>query len=109
VAQWYLGSDFENDPLPGTRDRSDLSIRAVTIYQVGKPNITYLLLDPEYIRNFETETSTFTINLEYGKVVGRGALLLVRPSFGLDDEGGGIDWGLKFAFRQMWPGNFILK
>jgi hypothetical protein len=109
VAQWYLGSDFDNTPLPGTRDRSELSIRVVTIYQVGKPNLTYLLLDPEYIRNFETETSTFTINLEYGKVVGRGALLLVRPAFGLDDEGGGIDWGLKFAFRQMWPGNFIVK
>jgi hypothetical protein len=109
VAQWYLGSDFDNAPLPGTHDRSELSIRCVTIYQVGKPNVTYLLLDPEYIRDFETETSTFTVNLEYGKVVGRGALLLLRPSVGLDDEGGGLDWGFKFAFRQMWPGNFIIK
>jgi hypothetical protein len=109
VAQWYLGNAFENDPLPGTRDRSELSIRAVTIYQVGKPNLTYLLLDPEYTRDFETETSTFTVNLEYGKVIGRGALILLRPSFGLDDAGGGIDWGFKFAFRQMRPGSFIIK
>jgi hypothetical protein len=109
VLQWSLGSDFDNAPLPGTRDRSELSIRCVTVYQIGRPNITYLLLDPEYIRDFETETSRFTVNLEYGKVVGRGALLLLRPSVGLDDEGGGLDWGFKFAFRQMWPGSYMVK
>lgn len=109
LVQWYLGSDFDNAPLPGSRDRDELSIRVVTIYQVGKPNIAYLLLDPEYVRNFETETDVFTVSLEYGKAVGRGALLLLKPSVGLEGEGGALDWGLKFGFRQMWPGNFIIK
>jgi hypothetical protein len=109
LAQWYLGSDFTNAPLPGVRDRDELSIRVLAIYQAGKPNLAYLLLDPEYVRNFETDTDVFTVALEYGKAVGRSALLLLKPSVGAHGEGGALDWGLKFGFRQMWPGNYIIK
>ncbi len=109
VVQWYLGSDFANAPLPGTRDRDELSIRVVTIYQPGKPNLAYLLLDPEYVRDFEAHINKLTVSLEYGTAVGRTALLLLKPSVGLVGEGGALDWGLKFAFRQMWPGKYIVR
>lgn len=109
VVQWYLGSNFDNAPLPGTRDRDELSIRVVTIYQPGKPNLAYLLLDPEYVRDFEAHINKFTVSLEYGTAVGRTALLLFKPSVGLVGEGGALDWGLKFAFRQMWPGKYIVR
>jgi hypothetical protein len=109
VAQWYLGNDFDNAPLPGTHDRDELSLRLVTIYQAGKPNLAYLLVDPEYVHDFESDLDRLTVSAEYGTMVGRTALILLRPSIGLKGEGGAVDWGLKFAFRQMWPGNYIIK
>ncbi len=108
LVQWFLGRDFDNDPLPGERDRNALSFRQLVIWGVGKPNLAYLLVDPEVIVDFENDNDvTATLGLEFGKPFGRGTLLVLKPTIGLTDDT--TDWGIKFAFRHMFPNKFLLK
>lgn len=108
LAQWFLGNNFDNDPLSGERDRNALSFRQLVIWEVGKPNLAYVLVDPEVIVDFENNDDvTATLGVEFGKPFGRGTLLILKPTIGLTNDT--TDWGIKFAFRHMFPGNFLLK
>jgi hypothetical protein len=103
--QWYLGKNLDQLPLEGTSDVNRLSLRPILLWQPGKKQIAYLLVDPELIWNFESDRFTSTLSVEYGTAIGRAELLILKPTFALTS--GTTNWGLKFAFRHMFPGRFI--
>jgi hypothetical protein len=103
--QWYLGNDLDNLPLTGARDVNRLSLRPIYLWQPGKKQLAYLLIDPELIWDFEADDFTGTLGIEYGKAIGRTQLLILKPTFALTN--GTTNWGIKFAFRHMFPGKFI--
>lgn len=105
VFNWFLGSDLDNLPQPGTRDINRLSLRPLYIWQPGKKNLAYLLIDPELIWDFETDDFTGTLGIAYGKAIGRAELLTLKTTVRLTD--GTTNWGIQFAFRHMFPGRFM--
>jgi hypothetical protein len=107
VLQWFLGSDLENDPLPGTRDRSALSYRQIVLWQPMYSFMSWLLVDPELIFDFENEVTTLDLGVEYGKLVTKTIALFIKPTVGLDKDSA-TDWALKVGFRHMFPGAFLI-
>ncbi len=101
VLQWFLGDDLDNDPLPGHRDRNELSYRQLVLWQPMKPYMSWLLLDPEFIVDFEDDDETLTVGIEYGKMITKTVAVFVKPSFGLGDSE--VDWAIKIGFRHMFP------
>jgi len=103
--QWYRGSGLDNLPLAGERDINRLSVRPIYLWQPGKKQLAYLMIDPELIWDFETDDFTATLSVEYGKAIGRTQLLILKPTVGLTN--GTTEWGFKFAFRHMFPGKYL--
>jgi hypothetical protein len=102
VIQWFLGSDLENDPLPGERDRNALSYRQIVLWQPMKPYMSWLMLDPEMVVDFENNDDvTLDVGVEYGKMLSRTIAVFVKPTFGTGDSNN--DWAIKIGFRHMFP------
>jgi hypothetical protein len=107
VFQWFLGNNLDNDPFPGKRDKNELSIRPIVIYQPMKPAVSWLTLDPELIIDFENSNKTSsTIGLEYGLMLNRTTALFLKPSVKVGDGDG---WGVKFGFRFMFPKTVLFE
>lgn len=108
VLQWFLGNDLDNDPLPGDRDRNELSYRQLVLWQPMHKYMSWILLDPELIIDFEDDNDTdFVVGMEYGKLITKTIALFIKPSFGLGDSN--TDWAIKIGFRHMFPGLFLFK
>jgi hypothetical protein len=108
VLQWTIGEDLDNDPLPGDRDRNELSYRQIVLWQPMKPYMSWLMLDPELIIDFEDDNDeTLNIGLEYGKMVSKTMAVFVKPTIGFGDSD--LDWGIKIGFRHMFPGMTFWK
>ncbi|NIO06377.1 MAG: hypothetical protein GTN74_17755 [Proteobacteria bacterium] len=108
VLQWFLGSDLDNDPLPGDRDRNELSYRQLVLWQPMHKYVSWILLDPELIIDFEDDNDTdLVVGIEYGKLITNTIALFVKPSFGLGNSD--TDWAIKIGFRHMFPGLFLFK
>lgn len=105
VFQWYIGNNLDNDPLPGERDMNLLSYRQIVLYQPMKPYMSWLMLDPEFLIDFENNTESLNIAVEYGKVIGKkkNKAVFVKPIVGVGGDNG-TDWGVKIGFRHMFPG-----
>jgi hypothetical protein len=107
VFQWFLGNDLDNDPLPGDRDRNELSYRQLVLWQPMHKYVSWILLDPEFIVDFEDDDESLTVGLEYGKMITKTIAVFIKPSLGLGDSD--TDWAIKIGFRHMFPGLFIFK
>jgi hypothetical protein len=107
VLQWFIGDDLDNDPLPGDRDRNELSYRQIVLWQPMKPYMSWLMLDPELIVDFEDDDETLNIGVEYGKMISKTMAIFVKPTFGVGDSD--TDWAIKIGFRHMFPGMTFWK
>ena len=108
VLQWFLGNDLDNDPLPGDRDRNELSYRQIVLWQPMHRYVSWILLDPELIIDFEGDDDTdLVVGMEYGKLITKTMALFIKPSFGLGDSD--TDWAIKIGFRHMFPGLLLFK
>lgn len=108
VLQWFLGSDLDNDPLPGDRDRNELSYRQLVLWQPMHKYVSWILFDPELIIDFEDDNDTdLVVGIEYGKLVTKTIAVFIKPSFGLGDSD--TNWAIKIGFRHMFPGLFFFK
>ena len=64
------------------------------------------MVDPDLRVDIENDNQkTFHVGVELAKPIGRGALLLMKPTIGFTDDG--INWGVKFGFRHLFPGTFL--
>jgi hypothetical protein len=108
VVQWTTGEGLDNDPLPGDRDRNELSYRQIVLWQPMKPYMSWLLLDPELIIDFEDDNDeTLTIGVEYGKMINKTMAVFIKPTVGVGDSD--LDWAIKIGFRHMFPGMTFWK
>jgi hypothetical protein len=108
VFQWSLGNNLDNDPLPGERDRNELSYRQIVIWQPMRKHVSWLMLDPELIIDFENDSDTaLDVGLEYGKMLSKTTALFVKPTVGAFGER--TDWAIKIGFRHMFPGKYLFK
>ena len=108
IAQYFIGSDLDNDPLPGDRDRNELSVRTLITQRGIAEHIDWVTLDPEVFFDFENSEERLTIDLEAGKMVSptRGVFLRVGMGVGgYTDE----DWSIKIGFRSLFPGVHLFK
>ena len=109
VFQWTLADDLDNDPLPGERDRNELSYRQIVIWQAMKPYMSWLLLDPELIIDIENDNDTsFVLGAEWGLMTSKRSAIFVKPEVGI---GGHTqeDWGIRVGFRYMFPKVLVFK
>ena len=106
VAQWFLADDLDNDPLAGERDRNELSLRPIVIYQPMKPYMSWINLDPDLKIDFEKDNETkLNIGVEYGKMVSKTSAFFIKPSANVG--GGDEGWGIKVGMRFMFPGKYF--
>ena len=99
--QWFLGNNLDNDPLPGERDRNELSYRQLVIWQPMHKYVSWLMLDPELIVDFEDDDETLDIGIEYGKMITKTIAVFIKPTLGVGDSDN--DWAIKIGFRHMFP------
>jgi hypothetical protein len=108
VFQWFLGENLQNDPLPGERERNELSYRQLVLWQPMHPYVSWLLADPELIIDFENDDKTnFTIGVEYGKMVSKTVGLFIKPKMHAGGSDKVQEWAIKIGFRYMFPGFFL--
>lgn len=108
VGQYFTASNLDNDPLPGERDRSELSIRPIVIYQPMKPYMSWLNLDPDLKIDFLADNEmSLNVGVEYGKMMSRTSAFFIKPSANVG--GGDEGWGIKVGMRFMFPGKYFLE
>ena len=110
LLQWFLGENLDNDPLPGERDRNELSYRQIILWQPMHPYVSWLLADPELIIDFEDDDKTnFTLAVEYGKMLSKTIGFFIKPKVHAGGSDKVQEWAMKIGFRYMFPGFFLLK
>ena len=108
VLQWNLADNLDNNPLPGDSDKNELSYRQIFIYQPMTQYVSWLMLDPELIIDFENDDKTsLDIGLEYGKMINKNIALFCKPTIGVNDSD--KDWAVKVGFRYMFHDVVLFK
>ena len=69
-----------------------------------KPYMSWLMLDPELIIDFENDDETeFNVGVGYGKMVSRTMAVFVKTTFHAGGSEDNLDWAVKIGFRRMFP------
>lgn len=83
----------------GTSDRADVNQSVIDLYYVWKPSkTTWLIVDPQIVRDWEGDTEFGQLEIEYGRVMLGGLSAYLRPGIGIGGDRP-LEWNVEFGLK----------
>jgi len=85
----------------GDAEREDVNQTQVDLYFVWKPTTTtWLTVDPQLVRNWESDTAFGQLEIEYGRVMSGGMSCYLRPGIGIGADRP-LEWNLELGLKMI--------
>jgi hypothetical protein len=83
----------------GDSDRGDINQSQIDLYYVWKPNKTsWVIVDPEIVYDWETESAFGQAEIEYGRMMSGGMSAYLRPGIGIG-AARPLEWNIEFGVK----------